>query len=400
MKKELLNEIMGVPKDITPWVEAFREIILDVIKDVSQHGWDKEGEIYFEDPKTGEQIKGKISKSENIEIDGKVFMDLIMEKMGFTDLKEFINSETFKKLPLWRPELGLSIISVPSAILSKEDGTIEASVNLNLDKGFSNLGKVKILSEMSFYFSIAIESEGVSNKDLIEIDETISHELLHAYQKVKQLEGGGFSHYGPETALNALSNNPHFKDINIKWWSKFLNLVYLHLSFEINARVNQLYYNLKRKDIKNVEDLKREIHKSIVWKEMKNLESFDAKKFLESFELPEEELDFSNPLALLHSLMNGSNLESMGVDTSSDENAIKSLIELWDGILSMGVKAMKNMGANITMDKVPQKAKEDPYIFFKFFEDRFHRKAENWKRKMYKVGSLILQEKEDSSLQS
>ena len=32
-------------------------------------------------------------------------------------------------------------------------------------------------------------------------------------------------------------------------------------------------------------------------------------------------------------------------------------------------------------------------MFFKFFEDRFHKKAETWKRKMYKIGALILQEK-------
>jgi hypothetical protein len=51
------------------------------------------------------------------------------------------------------------------------------------------------------------------------------------------------------------------------------------------------------------------------------------------------------------------------------------------------------------MEKVPQKAKEDPYMFFKFFEDRFHKKAENWKRKMYKIGALILQEKNNTPLQ-
>jgi hypothetical protein len=89
----------------------------------------------------------------------------------------------------------------------------------------------------------------------------------------------------------------------------------------------------------------------------------------------------------------------LGVDTSSKEEAIKSLIDLWDNILSVGVRAMGNMGANITMDNVPQKAKEDPYVFFKFFENRFHKKAETWKKKMYRIGALILQEKNDSTLQ-
>ena len=84
----------------------------------------------------------------------------------------------------------------------------------------------------------------------------------------------------------------------------------------------------------------------------------------------------------------------MGVDIGSKEATIKSLINLWDQILSVGVQAMGNMGVNITMEKVPQKAKEDPYMFFKFFEDRFHKKAENWKRKLYRIGSLLIQNDE------
>lgn len=272
---------------------------------------------------------------------------------------------------------------------------------MEIDKGFSNLGKVKILSGVEFRFEVIIESEGVSEKDITELEEVISHELLHAYQKIKQLKGGGTSHFGREMALNSLVNNQYFKEMEIEWWSEFLNLIYLHLSFEINARINQLYYRLKKKNITNTQDLVRELHNSYLWGQMELLESFDAKEFINKFELPKEnEMDFSNPLAFLHNLINGSRLKAMGVDTSSDEKAIKSLINLWDQILSMGVDAIQDMGVNITMDKVPQKAKEDPYVFFKFFEDRFHKKAETWKRKMYKVGALVLQEKGNNSLQS
>jgi len=43
---------------------------------------------------------------------------------------------------------------------------------------------------------------------------------------------------------------------------------------------------------------------------------------------------------------------------------------------------------------LPEKAKKNPYLFFKFFEKRFHKKAENWKRKLYRIGSLLLQNDE------
>ena len=86
--------------------------------------------------------------------------------------------------------------------------------------------------------------------------------------------------------------------------------------------------------------------------------------------------------------------KSMGVDVSSKDATIKSLINLWDIILGMGVDQIQSLGVNISMSKVPQKAKEDPYVFFKFFEKRFHKKAQVWKKKMYRIGSLILQENE------
>jgi hypothetical protein len=44
------------------------------------------------------------------------------------------------------------------------------------------------------------------------------------------------------------------------------------------------------------------------------------------------------------------------------------------------------------MEMVPQKAKENPVHFFKFFEKRFHRKADGLKRKLSKVLSLIVDE--------
>jgi len=400
MKKYLLKEIMGVPKEIDPWVKALKSLIVQVIKDEERHGWEHSGEISYQDPETGEEITEDIYKSENIFFKGDEVMNMLMNEMGFSDMKDFINSKEFQELPIWRPTLTINIIALPQKLLSQHDDTVSASVGLMPDQKFSNIGKVKVLPNMDLEFTVTVEKEGISNKDINELEETISHELLHAYQKINQLKGGGESHFGPETALNALANNQFFNQVNIEWWSKFLRLIYLHLSFEINARVTQLYYRLKNKDIKTSEDFIRELEKTGVWKQMKMLETFNAEEYINGFELPSDEPDLSNPLAFLHNLFKDSHYKSMGVDVGSDEKAIKSLINLWDEVLSKGVEAMNKMGVNLTMEKVPKKAKEDPYVFFKFFEDRFHKKAETWKRKMYKVGSLILQEKDDTSLQT
>lgn len=399
MKKNILNEIMGVPKSIDPWIESLKNIIIQIVKDEESNGWEQQGEVTYEDPETGEEIVDSIYKTENIFFTGSELMDMLMKDMGFSDTKDFVNSKEFQDLPIWRPSLNVTIMAIPKKLLNQHEDIMSASVGLMPDQKFSNIGKIKVLPNLELEFNLSVEKEGISNKDINELEETISHELLHVYQKINQLKSGGESHFGPETTLNALTNNQHFKEINIDWWSKFLHLIYLHLSFEINARVTQLYHRLKNKDIKTSEDFVLELKKSNVWKQMEMLESFNAEDFINEFELPDDDNNPSNPLAFLHNLFKDSHYKSLGVDIESKEATIKSLINLWDQILSVGVKAMGNIGVNITMEKVPQKAKEDPYMFFKFFEDRFHKKAETWKRKMYKIGALILQEKNNITLQ-
>lgn len=399
MKKNILNEIMGVPKSIDPWIESLKNIIIQIVKDEESNGWEQQGELTYEDPETGEEIVDSIYKTENIFFTGIELMDMLMKDMGFSDTKDFVNSKEFQDLPIWRPSLNVTIMAIPKKLLNQHEDIMSASVGLMPDQKFSNIGKIKVLPNLELEFNLSVEKEGISNKDINELEETISHELLHVYQKINQLKSGGESHFGPETTLNALTNNQHFKEINIDWWSKFLHLIYLHLSFEINARVTQLYHRLKNKDIKTSEDFVLELKKSNVWKQMEMLESFNAEDFINEFELPDDDNNPSNPLAFLHNLFKDSHYKSLGVDIESKEAAIKSLINLWDQILSVGVKAMGNIGVNITMEKVPQKAKEDPYMFFKFFEGRFHKKAETWKRKMYKIGALILQEKNNIPLQ-
>lgn len=391
--RKILNEVMGVPKELDPWIESFTKLILNEVELELKNGWEEETDFNYTDPKTGEEVEDIAYKSNQVDLKGEDVMDFVMKDNGFTDMKDFLNSKMFQSLPLWRPTISFDVVGIPSAVLSQHDGTIQASVSGNLTQKFSKLGKNNVLSKVHFTFNIAIENEGMSSKDVSELKETISHELLHAYQKVRQLKGGKEAHFGKETALNALANNSHFREIGIDWWSDFLNLVYLHLSFEVNARIEQLYYKLKDRGIKTGDEFLKHLHKTEIWNQMKMLEDFDAKEYINSFELPQRGNKF-NPLYMLHDLMEKMRYKSMGVDVSSKDATIKSLINLWDIILGMGVDQIQSLGVNISMSKVPQKAKEDPYVFFKFFEKRFHKKAQVWKKKMYRIGSLILQENE------
>lgn len=399
-RKELLNEIMGVPKSLDPWVDSFYEIIVEYIESQIENDWEYEGEMSYTDPVTGE-IKNDIAKkTDDIMIPGNEMMDLLTQKNGFSDIKEFMKSDIFMSLPLWRPEIIFNVTGIPDFIYEQEkNNPISAAVGSDLEKSLSVLGKSKVLSGIHYSFDIIMPLGGINTKFASELKSTISHELLHTYQKFKQLEKGKPSHYGKETMLNTITQIPLVSDVEIESWQKFLHLVYLHLSFEINARIVELYHKLKEKGVNTKEDFLKELKETHIWKQMKLLEDFNTEKFMESFSLPSGDLGdvFSgNPLEILSKALKGKfdlqMLQKRGVNVSSKEDALKSLINIWDSLLQAGNQQIKsNTGIDFNMLPVPPKAKEDPYLFFKFFEDRFHKKAEKWKRKLYRVGSLLIQ---------
>jgi len=397
-KKELLKEIMGVPKAITPWVNSFTKIITDVIAEKSKDGYEQEGEITYTDPDSGEEITDIAYRTENIVIPGDEFMERLMEFNGYSDMGQFIKSDMFKSLPLWRPKVSFNVVAIPEELYGKDRASIEASVVTDLTQKFSNIGKTAVYPNVAFKFNIIIPTNGPNNKFLSEFKSTVSHELLHTYQKIKQVEAGGESHYGKETLLNALTNHPMLNEVEIGWWKNFLYLVYLHLSFEINARVTQLYYEFKERGINTKEEFLSELKKTEVWKQMSLLENFDAEEYIKEFELPSESIgvDNFNPFEVLDMLLQGKkSMKDMGINLSSKEDAIKSLINLWDKTLKIGNEGIKRRhGIDFNMLPVPEKAKKNPYLFFKFFEKRFHKKAENWKRKLYRIGSLLIQNDE------
>jgi hypothetical protein len=389
-KKELLNEIMGVPKAITPWVNSIVQIIYDDV--LNFNTWDEEGPVFYIDNE-GEEVEGTAVRMDEREISGKEVMDSLVKVNGFKDLKEFTQSEMFKKYPLWRPTVTYRLVGIPEELYNKEtDGKVNARVGSN-DNGLSTVGKLKVLPSVEMYFDI------LSNKELPlgdlkqNLTPTVAHELLHMYQKLKQLEGGHVGHFGDEGFLNAMVMNPLLDEIKLDWWKDFLNLVYLHLSFEVNARVTQFYYLLQEKNVETKEDFLRELKNSSMWRQMKRLENFNAEEYIKTFKVPSLK---DNPFEMLDSLLKKTELMSRGVNVKSKEKMLKSLIDLWDKALTIGNLGMEQMGLDVTMDSVPKKAKESPLKFFKFFENRFHRKAEKWKKKLYKIGALVLQEKEEA----
>lgn len=391
---------MGVPKALAPWTSSIYEIIKDHVEKEISRGWYQSGSVTYLHPETNEEVTEEVHKSNKYNIKGVGLMSIIAGNNGFSDVKEFMKSDMFTDYPLWRPNLSFTITTIPDIVFNAEDNLIAASFGIELDQNLSRLGKLMVLSNTQLHFDVMVPNSGINTKFRSDLKATITHELLHGYQKYKQMESGKPSHFGKETTLNAAANAPILRGMGLDWWDKFLNLVYLHLSFEINARIPQIYEQFNELGVNTKEEFLRRLKESVVWKQMISLESFNAEEFMSEFTLPKE-IEIDDPLSVLHALMSGKKIDTVtnldklkqkGIDISSSEETIKSLIKLWDNLLQTGNTQIKNeMSIDFNMLPVPQSAKEDPYLFFKFFEKRFHKKAASWKRKLYRIGSLLIQ---------
>lgn len=391
-KKELLKEVMGVPKVLNPWIKSFTKVIMNNLN--KQDNWHDEGPVNYKNSE-GEMIEDTALRMVDLEIPGKEVMEEMMTLNGFSNMKEFLSSEMFKNLPLWRPDIKYTIIGVPEELYNLESlgGRTQASIGAEANQQFSKLGKGRVYPNVVLKLETMVNKEDPLNNFEKEIQPTIAHELLHVFQQIKQLEKGKPSHFGKEMTLNSILQVPLVSDLQIHWWDYFLNLVYLHLSFEVNARVSQIYYQLKDRDIKTTEDFLKEVKKTSVWNQMTRLEDFDADSFIKAFKLPNST---DNPFEMMEDLFKKAELAKKGVNIKSEEEALKSLMGLWSDSLMIGNKGMKQLGLDITMDDLPESVKETPSKFFKFFEKRFHKKAKKWKKKLYRIASLLQQDREQA----
>jgi hypothetical protein len=393
-KRQLINEIMGVPKAVDTWVNYMSSVTVTLVDDIIEKDEWESKEIDYE----GEDY---LIHRGVIELSGKGFTEMVTNSMYGGDIKKLLNSKEFGDFPLYNPTLRVQLLILPDKIYNNQEEDVsrmEATHSYNdqlQNIKIGNLGKVKIFSKNSFEFKVIIPASYVSNRTeqhqeklFNKLIPTVSHELTHSYQTYMQLLGGKETiGYGKETVLNMLPQNLKYPETPS--WNNFLHLVYLSLSFEVNARVTELYYVMKRKNVKTKDEALKVLLDSDSWDDYKQLKNFNADKFIKEFvyHLPEQD-----PLRDFFDKMLGR--KKPKIPSSGDEIMI-NLIDRWDRLIQNGQEQIRELGVDIPfMDKVPQKAKENPIEFFKFFEKRFHTKAEDLKRKLTKIVSLVTQENE------
>ena len=397
-KKDLLNEIMGVPKAVDFWVDAFSWILAGTAKGIVDNpdGLDEATTNYVinGENKTGVAYKG-VS-----EIDGDDFMNYTIELMGASDLKDLLKDQNFQKLPLYKPTTELTLIFVPDELYEEEFGkglnpnSVEGShSHSSVDKLTKLGGDNLVYTKQEFTFQVYLPESFLDGFDTDKfrklLKPTLAHELTHAYEAYSRVKSSGTPYGGQEMMLNAAFRM--MSDRKYPQWGKFLHLVYLHLSFEINARISQFYYQIKDGEIKNYDDFMKEVKSSGAWKEIEMLENFNAQEFIDSFKGAKHE-NLQSMLQDIGSQMERAQQGLPPIHVIADpKDAMKHLIDGWDGVLQALNDKLEETGLykGKFMELVPQKAKQDPYYFFKFFEDRFKKKAKDFKRKLFRLSSLI-----------
>lgn len=362
-KSEMINEIMGVPRVLDFWVDKITSIvILGIDQLIEQDSWSKRVGDVNDTPVT--------IYTSNIEIGGTEVLEEIINLSDVNNLKDLVSKKEFQEFPLYKPDIKIEVTVMDDRhydYFVNEIG-IEAKHSYKSDViKITNLGKNKIYVGNVFEFNVLIPEKYIkgddsSRKDIYDrLIPIVSHELLHSYQQYQQLKKKEKPGFGRETILNIAPSNLNIENINS--WSNFIHTVYLHLSFEVNARVTQLYYDMKNRGIKTKEEALTYLKKSDVWSDYKMLSDFNSDKFIKEFD---------------------SELGGEG------DYYLKSLIDTWDTVLQSTFTHLKDDIDVDKMDPVPERAKNDPKVFFDFFEKRFHRKAEVFKRKLGKVITSVI----------
>jgi hypothetical protein len=398
-KKQLINEIMGVPKAVDDWVNYTSAVTTWAVGELVKA--DKWEASEFTNSKTGE--KGPMYHAE-YEIEGKYVTKLITDIRSETK-EEFLDSKTFQDFPLYHPHLHVRVTLFPDNVFEEEGmedrmGATHSYVGNIQDVKVGKLGKRTIFSRNKFTYDVHlpfsfIEDHKASHDKMLfdMLVPTVGHEMTHAYQTYKQMLGGKTTvGFGRETILNMLPQNMKFQETPS--WNWFLHLVYLHLSFEANARVTELYYKMKRSGVKDYETAMKVLSKSEPWNDYRELKAFNAEEFMSKFDA---QLHQDDPLQDLFKMFIPKDKRPPDLPKTNEE-WYELLINRWDKLIQDAQETLGDMGIEIpVMERVPQKAKDNPLEFFQFFERRFHKKAENLRRKLTRVVSLVLQEAEEKA---
>jgi len=356
--KRLIKEALGVPKSVEFWVDTFSSVVNDGLLMLLSS---EDKEVFF----NGDDIQEKAVS------------------LGWDS-----GSDKFSDFPLAEPQLNLKLVIVPDENIEIGDDYIDAAsfdtTNVNLiDAAFDDGKTLPILVGGKIEIQINIPESSYDNGSFVELynseikpyaESIFFHELTHVYEFYKRLlSNSAKPNFEQVSNLTQMLNRLGSVDD----WDELMFMIYLHLSFELNARISEVYGLLRNKNITSKEEFVEFLKTSRAFSYAKRLNNFSVERFMDDFDVPQETID--------------SVREYDGKKTSIEEIkhiVLDQLIQNWSVTYE---DFLKDFSADETI-KIPQLSKKvisSPKNFLKFWEKRFNKAGHDSLRKISRLYSAI-----------
>lgn len=349
---------MGVPKPIEFWVDSLSSLIKDGLLMMTSSDNTSE---YFD----GDDVQEKV-----------------------TSLGWNTSSEDFTKFPLAEPKLKLDLVIVPDEDIKIGDDYINNAsfdtVDMDIrDATFEDGTTRPLLVGGTITVEITIPQSSYDSATFVELFDTeikpyvesvLFHELTHVYEFYNRLLNSSLDpSFENLSSTSSMINKMGLVDD----WDELMFLIYLHLSFELNARVSEVYGLIRNGNIKSKKEFLDFLKTSRAFSYAKRLRNFKAETYYNDFEVPKDNIDRVR--------------EYDGEETPIDEVkeiVFQQLVDNWVVSYKQLLDDFSN-DDTLSIPTLPSKATSSPQKFLKFWEKRFNRAGEDSIRKISKLYSLL-----------
>lgn len=363
-----MNESVGIPEGIFEWVYFFSDIITEqtfqFIKEIKEKG--------IEEFASMTEIEGVDYKSLSATYDAE--LDDINEQIS-TKISE-TNKIKLKNV----------YISFDMTIISNKQFSFDY-FNAYYDDQHAYFDEDGYLCNATIYFDIYLPKKIMNVDDIDELSKkfnkykikryiygAIGHEMTHSYEFLRRKISDTEEFDDRITNLLIfLIKSESISDISDDW-KDFLNLIYLSLSFEINARVTQVYMNVSEVGVEDKQKYMKAVKKTDPWKDMISLKNFDADEFYENFKVNLNNEEIKKALKDVIDFKEGE-------DERINKVVLKYLITVWNNYIDVANKHFKKK----QLKKLPEKMLQEPLLFLKYYELKFHKNADKFFKKVIKM---------------
>jgi len=356
--KRLIKEALGVPKSIEFWVDTFSSVIKDSLLMLLSS---EDTEVFF----NGKDVQEKAIS------------------LGWNN-----NNKNFKSFPLAEPQLNVSIDVVPDEYIKKGDDYIQNAsfdtadmqiINATFEEGVT----LPLFVGGTVNIELTIPKSSYENGTFVELydsdirpyaESILFHELTHVFEFYNRILSDSASpDFEQVSNLTQMLNKMGAVDD----WDELMFLIYLHLSFELNARVSEVYGLLRSKKISSKEEFVDFLKNSRAFSYAKRLKNFSAERFIKELEIPKDTIDRIRKYD--------------GKETSIEEIKDVVLTQLIDNWSTTYHDFLKDFSAdeNLKIPTLPPKITSSPQNFLRFWENRFNKAGEDSIRKISRLYSLI-----------